>query len=370
MVRVQPGSGGTVPETNTSETPSRPPSPANGDVFSRTDAGATVNLPTNDSAMATITANLPGNGTEVDGGMFGGLLSPTESAVLFGPIEPNIPLGLAAQVGQSGSPAFTAALIEMAIKDPSSLMNLLTPAGSNVYNVTLYAEVPAGSGQLKAVQVPVTDTILGPVKTDAQGNPILWSSLMDKAYAKLGAMTLEGQPLHLTDPLSTLTGREVTMLDATADTHTLWETLSLANAPLEVPVTAYTGGQVEGTGLAPDQSYSVLGTFMGPEGEQMVAVHAAAAEADSEVLNVPLQAFQKAVSQTVAADGRPQMHLEGREGAQQTHGLGGCCMSGTPTSMAAVHDRPSMPVHRLSENRCLLCPFARGLCMPGGSSQP
>lgn len=376
MVRTVQQPPGTPVHESGSNPPPRTQNPGTSDSFStggsssivnnmpgNTPNDATAMSPVDNSTMQVITNNLPGADTPLMG-----LITPTpENAVLFGqPI--NNPMDLAAQITPGSTPAYTAALIELAIKDPSALMGMLTPGANNTYNVTLHVEQPPESGQFKQVQVQVTDTLFGSPKTDGNGNTILWSALMDKAYAKLGGMWIDGQPVRLQDPLTTLTGRQVTTLDATVDTQTLWQTLSLANAPLEVPVTAFAGAGAEAHGLQSGENYSVLNTFLSAEGEQMVALVHAGAEFDHEgVQNVPLQSFAKAMASAQVADGKPAMKLENADQAQGTIGLGGCCQAGG-ISTQPQRERIDTPA-RLTENRCLLCPFARGLCVPGGVSQ-
>ena len=109
----------------------------------------------------------------------------------------------------------------------------------------------------------------------------------------------------------------------------------------------------------------MLGTYLSHEGEPMVILHAAQGggyEADAQ-LSVPLSTFKEALKQAVAADGRPELRIEGRQGTEATRGLGGCCMASMPKTVAAEGGRGA-PVRRLTENRCSLCPVARGMCLP------
>ncbi|HET6345848.1 MAG TPA: hypothetical protein VFH51_13005, partial [Myxococcota bacterium] len=292
-------------------------------------------------------------------------LRPLEKPVLFGRLEADPRPNLAKQLYGVSDPSLAAALLDVARKDPGRLVELIKPAGEGLYTVSLFAEAPPGSGRLRQIPIAVTDTILGPLRADMDGNQVLWPALFDRAYAKLAALSLE-QPIQLHDPLTTLTGRQVTMLDATADTQTLWQTLSLANAPLELPVTVVAGNAGDGRGGTSEQAYSVLGTYVSQEGEPMVILHGAQSggyEAEAQ-LSVPLNTFKEALKQAVAADGRPELRIEGRQGTEAPRGLGGCCMGSMPRTVAAEGGRGAVSIRRLTENRCSLCPVARGMCLP------
>lgn len=367
----QPISATPAPQATTTNTPAAPVMATSSDQFQRVPGQQIVDL----------TGNLPG----AAGALAGDPVTPAidnnaNSALLdFYPTNDSTVLfssqNLLQQVliADGADPQFVAALASLAAQNPNAVMGMLEAVGNGNYNVNFF--VASQEGTNKQVTVQVSDNFLpANLPQDNQGNGVIWAALVNKAYAKMLDQGLVGDA----NPLQTLTGRQLTVLDGNSNSATLWAALSLANPPLHVPVTVMTApaDRHPESGLPADRNLSVLNTFRDENGEAMASLHKPGTldlpgmkGGDANALfKVPLQVLEKAIVLTVIADGHPAFDLLNPTNPLDPANIANCCLHSRKSRGSAEHGNDILRVFdnptRLNDHRCLSCPMARHMCMP------
>lgn len=175
--------------------------------------------------------------------------------------------------------------------------------------------------------------------------------------------------------LATLNGAPATLLDNQTDATTLWRGMALCNPPLGILALAATGRDIDPhTGLSPEHTYRILGTFIDEAHERMVRLAPGAkgsgladeASLLAQIFTVPFTALQKAM--LLALIGDPRIDMPYAQQLDETHGpsRAQCCMYAHDTGAASGPTGVSARPAHLSEPRCRSCAFARQLCLPDG----